>query len=156
MLRQAYPLLLAYANESQPIMGRTRFQKMIFLMEKELAAHGARPVAKLGFIPYDYGPYSKALQQDIDGLIDEQLVKDDEIKSPDTGKIMYKYTITGTGSTMADLLMTEPEYKACGFHDAYRILGGIKERINGMDIGDVLRRVYAEHPEYAMYSKYEF
>ena len=156
MLRQAYPLLLAYANESQPIMGRTRFQKMIFLMEKELGARGTKPVAELGFIPYDYGPYSKALQQDIDGLIDEQLVKDGEIKSPDTGKIMYKYTITDTGSAVADLLITEPGYKECGFLDAYRILGDIKEKINGMEIGDVLRRVYAEHPEYAMYSKYEF
>lgn len=156
MYRQAYPLLLAYANESQPIMGRTRFQKMIFLMEKELVVRGAKPVAKLGFIPYDYGPYSKALQQDIDGLIDERLVMDDEIKSPDTGKIMYKYTITGTGSTLADLLITEQEFEEYNFLEAYRILGGIKEKINGMEIGDVLRKVYAEHPEYAMYSKYEF
>ena len=156
MLRQAYPLLLAHANGSQPILGRTRFQKMIFLMQEKLAANGAKPAVGLGFVPYDYGPYSKALQQDIDGLIGEGLLESDQIRSPDTGKIMYKYTITGPGEAMADVLMTEPGYREYDFLGAYKTLEGIKEEINGMELGDLLRKVYAEYPEYATYSKYEF
>lgn len=156
MLRQAYPLLLAHANESQPILGRTRFQKMIFLMQERLAANGAKPAVGLGFVPYDYGPYSKALQHDIDGLIDEGLLESDKIKSPDTGKIMYKYTITGPGEAMADVLIVEPSYREYGFLDAYKTLGCIKGEINGMELGDLLRKVYTEYPEYATYSKYEF
>ena len=40
--------------------------------------------------------------------------------------------------------------------EVYEVVCRIKKRVNGMEIRDLLEEVYAAHPEYAQYSKYEF
>ena len=58
---------------------------------------------------------------------------------------------------MAEALLGDPRYEGYGFGGrAYETICGIKKRVNGMGIRDLLEEVYAEHPEYAQYSRYEF
>ena len=154
-IRPAYPLLLAYANNYSPIMGRTRFQKMIFLLQTK---HGDKnPKHNLGFnfIPYDYGPYSKALQMDINGLIEDRLLEEKPTKN-DSGKYMYRYEITNAGKMLVDHLLTEPKYDQHQFKAMYKILQEIKSDVNEKDMYLLLWDIYTSHPEYAQFSKYKF
>ena len=150
-LRQTYPLLLAYTNSCSPIMGRTRFQKMIFLLqiklkEKELG---------FNFIPYYYGPYSKTRQVDIDNLIEEGLIEEKPTQDP-SGKYMYRYEITEKGKTIADKLLTKSKYSTLKLNTPYRLLDRIKNDANHKSLDALLREVYMNHPEYAQFSRYEF
>lgn len=156
IVRQAYPLLLAHANGGEPVRGRTRFQKMMFLLWKRMEAGGEGGCSGLGFVPHHYGPYSRQLQDDIDGLIGEGLVEEEVVEGP-TGQYMYMYRATEAGAAMATALVEDPGYKRFGFGGkVYGAICGIKSRVNGMEIRDLLEEVYAEHPEYAQYSRYEF
>ena len=136
-------------------MGRTRFQKMIFLLQTK---HGDKdPAHNLGFnfIPYDYGPYSKALQMDINGLIEDRLLEEKPTKN-DSGKYMYRYEITNAGKMLVDHLLTEPKYDQHQFKAMYKILQEIKRDVNEKDMYLLLWDIYTNHPEYAQFSKYKF
>jgi uncharacterized protein YwgA len=56
-------LLLVILKNHGKIEGRKRFQKIVFLLQKK---YGVR--MKYKFIPYLYGPYSRAVQTDVDLL----------------------------------------------------------------------------------------
>ena len=145
---------MAHANGGEPVRGRTRFQKMMFLLWKRMEGKGG--CSGLGFVPHHYGPYSRQLQDDIDGLIGEGLIEE-EVVEGSTGQYMYRYRATGAGAATAEALVGDPGYKRFGFGgEVYGAICGIKSRVNGMGIRDLLEEVYAEHPEYAQYSRYEF
>ncbi|MBI1657680.1 MAG: hypothetical protein IS632_02745 [Thaumarchaeota archaeon] len=152
-IRTVCPLLLAFANSCSPIMGRTRFQKMIFLLQAKQAGTNAR--TDFNFVPYDYGPYSKALQLDVNRLIEHDLLEEEPTKGP-SGKYMYRYRITEKGKMLVDRLLTEPAYREHQFEAILRRLEEIKSDINGKDLDALLREIYARYPEYAQLSKYKF
>jgi uncharacterized protein YwgA len=62
--------LLLILKKSRVISGRTRFQKLVFLLENkdhvDMAYH---------FIPYHYGPYSSEMQIEIDMLEASNLIQ---------------------------------------------------------------------------------
>ena len=146
---------MAHANGGEPVRGRTRFQKMMFLLWRR-RREGRSSLSGLGFVPHHYGPYSRQLQDDIEGLIGEGLIGEERVESP-AGQYMYRYRVTERGAAVAEALLGDPKYEGYGFGgEAYEAIRGIKERVNGMGIRDLLEEVYAEHPEYAQYSRYEF
>ena len=156
IVRQAYALLMVHANGEEPVRGRTRLQKMMFLLWKSMGGKGMNGCAGLGFVPHHYGPYSRQLQDDIEGLIAEGLIEEEKEASP-AGQYMYRYRATGAGARMAAALVEDPKYKEYGFGGAaYEEIRGIKSKVNNMEIRDLLEEVYSKHPEYAQYSKYEF
>lgn len=136
-------------------MGRTRFQKMIFLLQATQTNAATKLDLGFRFIPYDYGPYSKTLQLDINGLIERGLLKE-EPKINDFGKYMYKYEITDEGKMFIDSLLTEPKYCEYQFSEIYRLLMEIKNDVNDKDLDQLLHEIYADYPEYAQFSKYKF
>ena len=144
---------MVHACGGAPVRGRTRFQKMIFLMREQLKDDARVP--NLGFAPFDYGPYSKTLQQDIDALTSDNLIRED-MPSPDqTARAMYTYTITKEGKGRVGRLLADPRYKRYGFKEAYDKLEEIKAEFNDTDLPGLLRHVYAKYPEYAALSKYK-
>lgn len=159
--RQVYPLLLAHACDAEEIRGRTRFQKMVFLMEQKIksegggGAAGGTPMPSLGFVPFDYGPYSKTLQLDVDMLVRENLLKEEKTPPNSEGKVMYTYTITEEGKRVAKRLVSDPKYKKYRFKEAHAELDKIKKEFNNMGLPVLLRRVYGDYPDYASLSKYE-
>jgi len=56
-------LLLVILRDHGKIAGRKRFQKIVFLLQRKYNVN-----IKYKFIPYLFGPYSKALQTDINLL----------------------------------------------------------------------------------------
>lgn len=154
LVRQAYSLWMVHAS-GEAVRGRTRFQKMMFLLREEMERMGRDDSVELGFVPHHYGPYSRQLQDDIEALIGEGMIEERPEESQ-AGQYMYRYRATGRGNGMARSLL-DPRYEEYGLdREAYEVVCRIKKRVNGMEIRDLLEEVYAAHPEYAQYSKYEF
>jgi len=89
-------LILKYHGK---IWGRTRFQKIIFLLKEK---YGIK--FSYEFIPYYYGPYCQDLQYEIDmlnilGLIDI---------NPE-GETLYSHILTDAGKKEADSIETKME-----------------------------------------------
>lgn len=150
IVRQAYPLLLAHAEERYPIKGKTRLQKIIFLFQQELKED-------LGykFIPYNFGPYSSILQSDVDDLVANNYLKV-EAKQQLDGKYIYNYVITQKGERLANALLTDGKYVKFNFNQYCKKLAKIKRMANFDNLDELLKRVYLEHPEFAKNSIYEF
>jgi len=151
MHRKLLPLALMYANDGEPIEGRTRLQKMVFLMQQELKQRGQSGAVgtEYDFIPYDYGPFSKELYDDLDAMIDQEFVDDTE-EPLRSGKVKYIYEIEGDGE---DLVDSEKET----WEDADAIMQlaqEIKEDYNDMLLSELIEYVYSEYPDYAERSVY--
>lgn len=83
--------LLVVLNKLKEIRGRTRFQKIVFLlMEKNVVDFA------YDFIPYYYGPYSQDLQIEIDLLEAADVV---DVKP--AGGILYVHGLTKKGKAAA-------------------------------------------------------
>jgi len=94
-------LILSLKNaQGEVIEGRTKLQKMVFLLKKlhriDFSYH---------FTPYFYGPYSSDLQTDIDYLVSLGLVI--EARELTTSGIRYTYKLTDSGSKLAEALSSK-------------------------------------------------
>jgi uncharacterized protein YwgA len=150
MHRKLLPLALMYAGDGEPIEGRTRLQKLVFLMQKRLEEAGEDPLQSddYEFVPYDYGPFSKELYDDLDETIARGMV---EGREEDLGedKVKYDYEIQDQGKQwVGDQLSKE---------EAQRILGlaeEIKDEYGDVNLSDLIDEVYSRYPKYAENSIY--
>jgi uncharacterized protein YwgA len=149
--RQLLPLALMYAQHEEPIEGRTRLQKMIFLLQQKFEEEdGSLPISdKYSFTPYDYGPFSQPLYADLDELRGEDA--DDEklvVERSDTfdrGKVKYRYELTPAGTAFIQDELADDET----FQEILHKAEEIKEEFNHLSLSQVIERVYSEYPEYA-------
>ena len=149
--RQLLPLALMYAQNEEQIEGRTRLQKMIFLLQKKFEEEdGGLPISdKYSFTPYDYGPFSQPLYADLDELrredSDAEKFVVERSDTFDQGKVKYQYELTPTGiSFVEDELADDAK-----FQEILRKAEEIKEEFNHLSLSQVIERVYSEYPEYA-------
>ncbi|NUC74763.1 DUF4065 domain-containing protein [Haloterrigena sp. SYSU A558-1] len=151
MHRKLLPLALMYADDGEPIEGRTRLQKLVFLMQKELEQREQSGMvgSAYEFIPYDYGPFSKDLYDDLDAMINQQFVDDTE-EPLRSGKVKYVYEIEDDGQTLVE---TESENRE-SVAEVVQVAQEIKEEYNDMLLSDLIEFVYSEYPDYAERSVY--
>lgn len=148
MNRKLIPLALARGHGEQPIEGRTRLQKMVFLVQKELENEGISLDGNESyeFWAYDYGPFSKELADEIDTLLAEKKLDETE-KSFDDGKIKYQYQLLEAGEFNAD----GHERKLAAVTEKAE---EIKATYNDLALPEVIDEVYTRYPEYAKNSVY--
>lgn len=151
MHRKLLPMALMYANDGEPIEGRTRLQKMVFLMQKQLKQRDQLGAVGLeyNFIPYDYGPFSKELYDDLDAMIEQEFVDDTE-EPLRSGKVKYIYEIEDDGEELVD---SECESRE-DVDTIIQIAREIKKHYNDMLLSELIEYVYTEYPEYAERSVY--
>lgn len=150
MHRKLLPLALMYAGDGEPIEGRTRLQKLVFLMQKRLEEAGEDPLQTddYEFIPYDYGPFSKELYDDIDKTIARGMV---EGREEDLGedKVKYDYEIQEDGEQwVRDQLAKEEAQRVL------RLAEEIKDEYGDVYLSDLIDEVYSRYPKYAENSIY--
>jgi len=152
LVRQTLPLILAYVDNGRPIEGRTRFQKMIFLLHKQTPFFKQ----KYDFVAHNYGPYSSELQNDIDDLIREGFLVG-SFKTVEEGKIKYDYSITSIGASLITKLLANKDLnKKFKFSKILNLAEQIKNNVNTKDLSSVLSEIYQQYPDFAKRSKYQF
>ena len=126
---QRYLVLLADAGGGEPVRGRTRLQKMMFMASKadgELGREGC-------FEPDNYGPYSKVVNEELEYL---------------AGIGVLRIGGGGIGITRAGRRIAERASKEVGA-DTPLMLANLKELLNDLPTREVLGYVYAAYPETA-------
>ncbi len=148
MHRKLIPMALMYAGDEEPIEGRTRLQKMVFLVQQRMDSHQNVSLESddYEFIPYDYGPFSKELYDDLDSLVDRQMVEDRE-EELDSGKVKYDYEIQSAGQEFV-----ETQLSAEDAQEIMQIARNVKAEYNDMLLSDLIDDVYSRFPEYAQKS----
>jgi uncharacterized protein YwgA len=137
-------LLLFAAYEGAPDgLDPIRFQKGLFLFARR-ARLPARE--KYTFKPYDYGPMSPGIYKDLDTFVDQGLLE--LVSVP--GKSWSRYRPSKTTFREGQRLLQQAEKEQA--LDAARELFQIKQDVASVGFGELLERVYAEYPEFAVNS----
>ena len=146
LVRQVLPLFFADANGQEPVEGRTRFQKMLFVLKQE------NPKSKIQyfFFPYDYGPYSPTLQSDLDGLINQEYLLEEMFGDK------YPYTITDKGNALVRHVLGDFKMNSLNLTTIYESCKRLKDQYNHLKLDDLLREIYSRYPAYAKSSIYQF
>ncbi|MEZ3145188.1 PadR family transcriptional regulator [Halobaculum sp. MBLA0143] len=141
MNEQLLPLAMLDIAEDGRLEGITRFQKLVFLAQRE--REGASPY---DFRADDYGPFSPDLYDDIDRLVDGDLIDYDE-EETEFGNKVQVYTLTDMGrravenSDEMDFPVPEGELEELG------------DDFEDVDLWDLLEYVYTEYPRMARNSE---
>ena len=143
--RQLIPLSLLEAAGGE-ISGRTRLQKLAFLLvEEELDDDGPG----YEFVKYDYGPFSKQLLSDVERLDGDSVVDETQAETF-SGNRRYDYELR-------DDFGGEIEELAESDENAQRVLEAAREVVDehgDKPIRELLEDVYDEYPEYLENSVY--
>ncbi|GAB3676823.1 PadR family transcriptional regulator [Halopiger thermotolerans] len=141
-------LALLFSSEESKIKGKTRLQKLAFLLDKEEVGE-EKDLYK--FIKYDYGPFSKQLMEDVDFFKEEGFIEVDT-KRTFSGNTRYDYKLTNEGEQLANLLFNNVD-DAEELHNSAK---EITEQYNEYPIRKLVEYVYDEYPEYKENSVYEY
>lgn len=146
MHRKLLPMALLNACGGDNIEGRTRLQKLVFLMEQELDDEIGRLIQSpdYNFVPYDYGPFSKQLYNDLDSLEEAGLIKVDEEDMVD-GKVKYTYHLTDRGESW----VRDQFDSNTGIQEIGLLADRLKSKYNDVLLSELIEEVYSEYPEYA-------
>ena len=126
-------MLLLIAGGLDPI----RIQKGLFLFGRETAAPAAEGY---DFVPYNWGPFSRAIYGDLQALQAAGLVE----RLPVQGRGYDLYRQTGAGAEESGRLRAEARPELLGSLDRLR------EEIVGDDFRELLRRVYDRYPAFEL------
>lgn len=93
--------LLLIIKHLKKVKGRTRFQKVVYLLKEK---YGLEMFYK--FMPYYYGPYSDDLQSDIDILSRLGIISVETV-SLSEGRVLYVHTLTDKGKRLTNKIEKE-------------------------------------------------
>lgn len=143
--RKMLPLALLYANKEQQIEGRTRFQKLIFLMQTEGNLDGLDPTNTYRFEPYDYGPFSSVLYDDLDDLIERGLINDSKEELDEEEDIVkYEYRLNDEGQQFVEEYLSDGAVAQI-VREAERIV----QEYSDVPLPELIDIVYSKYPDYA-------
>lgn len=151
MHRRLIPLALAYVGGEEPVDGRTRLQKIVFVAQQQLIESGVFHEDQLyEFFAYDYGPFSKELAEDIDQMLEADLLDEEEVEYNEEGDVKYLYEVNSDGRKVVEQELDTAETDA-----VLETVRHLKLRYNEeLSLPEVIDEVYAEYPEYAENSVY--
>lgn len=116
------------------IDGRTRLQKLLFLLDKKLNLD-------LGFERALYGPFSNRLSAIADTLTRDKIIKE-EFSVTDFGK-KYSYILTDEGKNFIKSMKSNNDIQKIE-----KVLNEVDSFVN-MDLEELLRFIYKTYPEFA-------
>jgi len=122
------------------IRGKTKLQKLLFLVQNELKNRGFK--AKYAFRPYLYGPYSRELYTDIEWLRMNELIEVRTTFDDDIG-LMTDFAITEKGRRKLSSLMDSQIY---GNID--EIINSIVSKYGEMDVAQLVEFVHKRFVDY--------
>ena len=107
------PLVLA--NTLNQVNGKTRFQKLMFLIQKEAERNEIKEL-DFDYEIYLHGPFSRELGLIIDDLVDKRYLEEESVETL-SGYTKYVYTLTAKGEELVkhamDKKLLPPEVLKC-------------------------------------------
>ena len=136
-------LLLADGNKgtNEPIEGKTRLQKQLFLSQKKLKDHKIDKA--YSFRPYYYGPYCKEIYSDIDLLKKDGVLKE-ETKVDNYGGIVIVFSLTPQGISEVQGML-----ESAAIRQQYEIIRAIKKEFNSMSVVELVDYTHEAYKDYA-------
>lgn len=143
--RWALPLLLC-SSALQGRMGphpldRIRLQKAIFLVTRRGASAWS---VMYVYEPYNWGPYSRALADDVGNLQSERLIRTVR-REPNT---YPAYRLTSEGEAVAEQVIVLLDESELDF------IAKVRMYVTCRDFNSLLREVYAAYPAFASQSRW--
>ena len=120
-------ILLAHAG-GEPVRGRTKLQKMLYLL-----SYAVKGLERGHYEPYNYGPYSEVVEAE------KEYLENVGVLDARDGHI----GLTAEGVRVAEALAAQKDPKTL------EILLKYKEMFNDLTIDELLAYVYSAHPETA-------
>ena len=168
-------MLLLYAKGHtgrvcEPIRGRTRLMKTVFLLKEELLPkmrlkQSLSRDAFPDFSPYDYGPFSSQVFSDLEFLVELGFVSVDPVSDAEPlpeEALEYEYWQAGgdglEGEEQFSLTSLGREFVEGGeaghlTPDQWEAFAELKARCNQTPLRALLRYIYAKYPEWTTKSK---
>jgi hypothetical protein len=143
MRRRDWLLLFAAYEGAPDGLDPIRFQKGLFLFARRARVPER---SKYVFKPYDYGPMSAGVYTDLDRLVGEGLLE----RTPVPGKRWSRYKPSKVTFREGQRILRQAEEE--NLLDAAQELFKIKQDVSSIGFIELLERVYAEHPEFAVKS----
>jgi uncharacterized protein YwgA len=168
-------LLYPFTNNEGAIVGTTRLQKLLFLLEKE---GGVDPkLTQFNFVPYKFGPASKRLYDDLEfltglGLIERSDHKPFEIeKGPedidaisaddllsereesDDPRSLEQIPADSTVYRIAEKGLEHLRTNQLVNSDQFRAAEKVKRKFSRYSLTELLRYVYSKYPDYTVESE---
>ena len=157
-------------NINEPIVGRTKITKTIFLFEKEVYPSFKKDieVSVPDFKPYNYGPFSNELFEDLNFLLSIGLIESSDTLIPvsnadrfeskidinddwtdasfflDVPDVEQSYTLSKQG-----IKYVEEKVWICLSDEQRRVLQKFKKQINSISLDSLLNYVYTKYPDSA-------
>ncbi len=125
------------------IINRIVMMKEAFLLEKEVARDIKLNIDSLKFKPYDYGPYSKLIDDALRKLVEDKIIQIE--KEAHGQKEIIKLTNEGKKIAMKVLKKFSNE--------SVRILKRKRKAWDQLGYYGILQKVYDEYPAYRIKSK---
>jgi len=132
-------LLLLNGDNKRSIDGITRFEKLVFLTQKEVLDPSENVKIKFDFGPDRFGPLSMEIYDEIDFLKSVGMIKEGDRK---------KYEITDKGIRFLEKKTFERVSEDMRNH-----ISNIKETHGRKELNDLLKYVYITYPYFTVNSE---
>jgi DNA polymerase len=129
----------SYGGSEGVIRDKTRLQKLVFLVQKELLSKGYK--ARYAFRPYRYGPFSRELYTDLEWLRMNNLIEVRTNFDQERGMIT-EYLITNEGRNRL------PDMNSVPFHNVDEIIKGVIDEYNHLSTAELVDLVHEKYEEY--------
>ena len=93
---EEYALPLLVARNLKEVRGKTRFQKVLYIVQKR-ARQNNIPLSAFSYEPYLYGPFSSGLARTLDELVSKGLLKQ-SFEQTNMGYTVVIYGLTQAGT----------------------------------------------------------
>jgi len=122
-------LVLYVFNCIKEIHGKTFIQKLFFILMNQV-----KEIPQFEYFPYNYGPFSKELNQAVNDLIEEGYISETKVGE------YFLYSITDKGSKVAEDQKTVNK-------DAKKQISQVCEHVKNLRPRELLEYVYKKYPE---------
>lgn len=140
-------LLLLVTKLAGKVSGKTKLQKLVYLVQTESGIPRWGKV--FAFEPYLYGPFSDEVSSVVDQLVGEELVNPDHYLYVAQGKtgVTSSFELSEKGQQAAERVAksTPPDQLAA--------LRGVVEKYRYEPLPRILDYVYSKYPEFAQHSR---
>jgi len=130
----AVPLLLA--GNMGEIHGRTRLQKLIFLVQ-DIAATEETSSSNFGFELYRYGPYSRELSTQLNVLVSKGYLRMDP-EPTISGHARYCYSLTPEGKTLLNDMKNQGMFD----HKLQDVISKVSDKYGELKLPKLVRVAY--------------